>query len=67
MIDDTCKSFAVDENASVEQLRGLVIEKIELGEEGCFALFEKRDDWGIILHPNIIFFEFISEEFINFT
>lgn len=52
MIDETCKSFAIDENASVEQLRGLVIEKTELVEEGCFALFEKRDDWERCLDPD---------------
>jgi len=52
MIDDTCKSFAIDENASIEQLRASVIEKIELVEEGCFALFEKRDDWERCLDPD---------------
>jgi len=51
MIDETSKSFAIDENASVEQLRAAVIEKIELVEEGCFALFEKRDDWERCLDP----------------
>jgi len=52
MIDETSKSFAIDENASVEQLRAAVIEKIELVEEGCFALFEKRDDWERCLDPD---------------
>jgi len=44
-IDDSCKAFAIDENASVEELRSIVIERMELAEDGCFALFEKRDDW----------------------
>lgn len=47
MIDEKFKSFAIDENASVEQLRAAVIEKIELVEEGSFALFEKREDVGM--------------------
>jgi len=44
-IDDSCKAFAIDDNASVEQLRAVIVERISLTEDGCFALFEKRDDW----------------------
>lgn len=44
MIDEKFKSFAIDENASIEQLRAQVIEKLELVEDGSFALFEKKDD-----------------------
>lgn len=47
MIDEKFKSFAIDENASVEQLRTAVIEKLELVVEDSFALFEKRDDVGM--------------------
>jgi len=43
-IDDSCKAFAIDESATVEQLRAIVIEKIELREDDCFAVFEKRDE-----------------------
>jgi hypothetical protein len=49
MIDEKFKTFAIDENASVEQLRAAVVEKIELVEEGSFALFEKRDEVGMYL------------------
>jgi len=41
-------AFAVDINASAHNLREIVVEKIVLKEDGCFALFEKRDDWGNI-------------------
>jgi talin len=44
-VDESCRAFAIDENLSVEQLRSIVVEKIGLVEDGCFALFEKRDDW----------------------
>lgn len=47
MIDEKFKSFAIDENASVDQLRAQVIEKLELVEDGSFALFEKKDDVGM--------------------
>jgi len=44
-VDESCRAFALDENLSVEQLRSIVVEKIGLVEDSCFALFEKRDDW----------------------
>jgi len=44
-IDGTCRAFALDESATVDSLRSIVLEKIELREDGCFALFERRDDW----------------------
>jgi len=44
-MDDSCKAFAIDENATTDELRAIVIEKLELKEDSCFALFEKRDDW----------------------
>jgi len=44
-VDESCRAFAIDENLSVEQLRSIVVEKIGLVEDLCFALFEKRDDW----------------------
>lgn len=47
-VDESCRAFAIDENLSVEQLRAIVVEKIGLVEDGCFALFEKRDDWGTV-------------------
>jgi len=44
-VDESCRAFAIDENHSVEQLRAIVVDRIGLIEDGCFALFEKRDDW----------------------
>lgn len=44
-IDGSSRAFAVDINASAHNLREIVVEKIGLKEDGCFALFEKRDDW----------------------
>jgi len=44
-IDDSWRALSIDDNASVEQLRTMVIERMSLGEHECFALFEKRDDW----------------------
>lgn len=61
MIDEKFKSFAIDESASVEQLRAAVIEKIELVEEGSFALFEKREDVERCLDPDEKPCELVSE------
>jgi len=44
-VDESCRAFAIDDNLSVDQLRAIVVERIGLVEDGCFALFEKRDDW----------------------
>jgi len=44
-VDESCRAFAIDEHLSVEQLRAIVVERIALVEDSCFALFEKRDDW----------------------
>jgi hypothetical protein len=61
MIDDKFKSFAIDENASVEQLRTAVIEKLELAEQESFALFEKREDVERCLEPDEKPCELVSE------
>lgn len=61
LVDDTSKSFAIDENASAEQLRASVIEKIELEEEGCFALFERKEDCERCLDPDEKPCELINE------
>jgi len=44
-IDDSFKAFAVEESATVDSLRSIVLERMELREDGCFALFEQRDEW----------------------
>jgi len=45
-VDKSCKAIAIDNNTTAADLRETVIERIELKEEACFYLFEKRDDWG---------------------
>lgn len=44
-IDSSIKAFSLDINASAHNLREIVVERIGLKEDGCFALFEKRDEW----------------------
>jgi hypothetical protein len=46
-VDKSCKAIAIDNNTTAADLRETVIERIELKEEACFYLFEKRDDWGM--------------------
>jgi len=51
LIDGTCKSFAIDVSATVDQLRTMVMEKIQLVEMSSFALFERKDDCERCLDP----------------
>jgi len=44
-MDDSVKAFAIDENDSVEILRNQIVERIQLREDACFALFERKDGW----------------------
>jgi len=44
-MDESFKAFGIDSNATAEQLRQIVVERIGLKEDSCFALFEKKDDW----------------------
>jgi hypothetical protein len=44
-MDDSCKAFAVDEGTSAEQLKAIVKERLELKEDSCFSIFEKKDGW----------------------
>lgn len=60
-IDDSWKAFSIDDSASVEQLRAVVIERMSLGEDGCFALFEKRDDWERCLDADEKPWELVEE------
>ena len=45
-IDKSCKAFSIDQNTTAAALRDLVVDRIGLKEDACFALFEKKDDWG---------------------
>jgi hypothetical protein len=45
-MDDSFKAFGIDPGTNADQLRQIAIEKIELKEDSCFALFEKKGEWG---------------------
>jgi hypothetical protein len=51
-MDDSIKAFAIDENATTEQLKATVVEKIGMKEDSCFAIFEKKDGWERCLEPD---------------
>jgi len=51
-MDDSCRAFAVDENITAEGLKAMIVEKIELKEDACFAIFEKKDGWERCLEPD---------------
>jgi len=51
-VDRSCKAIAIDSNTTAADLRDKVIEKIELKEDDCFYLFDKRDDWERCLEPD---------------
>jgi len=50
-MDDSCRAFAVDETTTAEQLKATIVERIELKEDACFAVFEKKDGWERCLEP----------------
>jgi len=50
-MDDSCRAFAVEETTTSEQLKATIVERIELKEDACFALFEKKDGWERCLEP----------------
>ncbi len=45
-MDESSKAFAIEETTTAEQLKNIVVERLELKEDPCFALFEKKDGWG---------------------
>eukprot|EP01117_Protostelium_nocturnum_P006934 TRINITY_DN2484_c0_g1_i1.p1 TRINITY_DN2484_c0_g1~~TRINITY_DN2484_c0_g1_i1.p1 ORF type:complete len:325 (+),score=85.73 TRINITY_DN2484_c0_g1_i1:194-1168(+) len=46
------KAFAIDENATAEKLKATVADKLGVKEDGCFAIFEKKDGWERCLEPD---------------
>jgi len=44
-MDDSFRTFGVDPASTADQLKNIVVEKIELKEDQFFALFEKRGEW----------------------
>jgi len=51
-MDDSIRAFAIDESSSADQLKAIVVEKITLKEDSCFAIFEKKDGWERCLEPD---------------
>lgn len=50
-IDNCIKAIGIDQNTTAANLREMVVERIGLVEDACFALFEKKDDWERCLEP----------------
>lgn len=44
-MDDSSKAFPVDDVTTAEQLKNTIVERLDLKEHGCFAIFEKKDNW----------------------
>jgi len=51
-LDDSFRAFAIDDNTSAEQLKAIVVERIGMKEDSCFAVFEKKDGWERCLEPD---------------
>ena len=45
-MDDSCKAFGIEENATADQLKSIITERMGMKEESCFFIFEKKDGWG---------------------
>jgi len=50
-MDDSCRAFAVEDSTTCDQLKATIVERIELKEDACFALFEKKDGWERCMEP----------------
>jgi hypothetical protein len=44
-MDDSFRACGIDPGTTADQLRQIIIEKLELKEDGCFALFEKKGEY----------------------
>jgi len=51
-MDDSFKAFGIDPPTSADQLRGIILEKLDLKEDSCFTLFERKGDWERCLEPD---------------
>jgi len=50
-VDKSFKAFGLEQGATSAQLREQVVNRIELKEDACFALFEKRGNIERCLEP----------------
>jgi len=51
-MDDSIRAFALEEGSSAEQLKATIVERIGMKEDGCFAIFERKDGWERCLDPD---------------
>jgi hypothetical protein len=51
-MDDSVRAFGIDEGATVDALRQQIIDRLELKESNCFAVFEARDNWERCLNED---------------
>ena len=44
-MDNSCKAFAVDPSTTADDFRSIIIKRLDLSIDDCFALFEKKNNW----------------------
>jgi len=50
-MDDSYRAFGLEENITADQLKATVVERIEMKEDSCFAIFERKEGWERCLDP----------------
>jgi len=50
-MDDSCRAFGIEETTSAEQLKSIIVERIEMKEDSTFAIFERKEGWERCLDP----------------
>jgi len=51
-IDKSAKTFSLEKSGTAAQLRDMVVSRINLKEDGCFALFEQKGGWERCIEPD---------------
>jgi myosin-7 len=51
-MDDSCKAYAVEESTTAAQLKKIIVERIQMKEDACFFIFEKKDGWERCIEPD---------------
>ena len=46
-MNNSSKAFKIDSNTNTQKVREIVIERLGLKEHKYFALFEKKEDYGM--------------------
>lgn len=52
LMDDSVKTVAIDKSTTAEELKAIIKEKIEILEDECFAIVERKDGWERCLEPD---------------